>query len=468
MPRQLALLLCLAFIGWLFRRERKAETGDLAFSWVPAVWFACITSKPLSYWLGIGGGTSRLEGNPVEAAFQLAIFIAAFVVLVKRRVDWAGFFSRNTIFVIFFGYFVLSVLWSPYPIPSAKRITKELGQVLVLLVVLTEADPSAALRTMFRRCAFYLLPLSILLIKYYGDMGRAYTSYAGEVMYVGVAGQKNSLGALAALCSLGLIWEIVARRWDQVRRSSWWGMRHLIITLLMALYLLRVSNSKTSLLCFIIVLALFSAGRLRAVRENPRRFLIGFFTVVPSLFIAEALFRVSDLVLAMLGRDRSLTNRTNIWDAVLAVDTDPILGWGFYSFWDSPTGRRVTDGIGASISHNGYIEVFLDGGGVGVLLLLLILLTGLIRTCRNVIARDPDGIMKFALVVMAIVYNWSESSYLRLSSTWFCFLFSSLQGPAEPKDTAQISARWEPQAEETDAEVDAELQDAQPRGRVCA
>jgi exopolysaccharide production protein ExoQ len=426
MPQQLALALCLGFIGWLFWRERKTRADDATVSWIPAIWFASITSRPLSYWLGIGGSEDNLDGNPFEAMFQLAIFATAFCILLRRQLNWTWFVHGNKLFVLFFGYFVLSAFWSEFPVPSLKRITKELGQILVLLVLFTEKDPVAALKTTFRRCAFFLLPLSILLIKYYGDVGRTYSRYAGEVMYVGVTSQKNSLGALSALCGLGMIWEIVDRRRDELRQSTWWEMRHLIITLLMAVYLLRVSNSQTALVCFVLVLTLYWVGNLKPFQENPLQFLVAFFVVVPSLWIAEQLFRVSDMVLAMLGRDRSLTNRTEIWEAVLNVDTDPLLGWGFYTFWDSETGRTLTEIIGAGNTHNGYIEVYLDGGLIGVGLLVLILLAGLINASREVLDQKHAGVMKFAFVVAAILYNWSESSFLRLSSIWFCFLFGAL------------------------------------------
>ena len=42
----------------------------------------------------------------------------------------------------------------------------------MILVILSEEDPANAIRTVFVRCAYVLIPLSILFIKYYPEVRR--------------------------------------------------------------------------------------------------------------------------------------------------------------------------------------------------------------------------------------------------------------------------------------------------------
>ena len=47
MPRQLALLLCTAFVLFLLRLERRQSAGVSAALWIPTLWMLAIASKPL-------------------------------------------------------------------------------------------------------------------------------------------------------------------------------------------------------------------------------------------------------------------------------------------------------------------------------------------------------------------------------------------------------------------------------------
>jgi exopolysaccharide production protein ExoQ len=442
MPKDLALLLCLAFIVWLFRRDSRMKRDELAASWIPALWFANITTKPISYWLG-GGGGSRVEGSPVDAGLHLAIYVAALYVLSRRRVDWSTFIERNKLIIFCFCYFAISALWSEIPVPALKRLSKEFGQILVLLVLFTEKDPVAALKMAFCRAAFVLLPLSVLLIRYYGADGRQYHHYTGAVMYTGVASQKNGLGALAFLSTLGLIWAIVDYRKNSTRQFRWWEMRHITITLVIAIYLLLLSNSKTSLICFSVALVLYWAGWLKVVERNRGAFLAAFSTAVFSFVVMEEYFGVSGLVLEALGRDSTLTDRTVLWDRLVNMKQKPLLGWGFYSFWDTSAGLDITRESKLRSAHNGYLDLYLDGGFVALFLLGLLLISGLVKTGREILAGNKAGFMKFAFVVIGILYNISESSFFRLSGVWFCFLFAILHYPVRRRaqhSSAEISS----------------------------
>ena len=82
---------------------------------------------------------------------------------------------------------------------------------IIIFVVLTEQNPVLAIRILFCRCAFILVPFSVLFIKYYPDLGRAYTR-AGGAMATGVTTQKNSLGEVVLVCSLFLLWDLLETR----------------------------------------------------------------------------------------------------------------------------------------------------------------------------------------------------------------------------------------------------------------
>jgi len=64
------------------------------------------------------------------------------------------------------------------------------------MVIVSEVNPRQSLASLLRRCAYVLIPFSVVLIKYYPALGRQYGRWSGIEMWIGVTNQKNSLGIL--------------------------------------------------------------------------------------------------------------------------------------------------------------------------------------------------------------------------------------------------------------------------------
>ncbi len=96
------------------------------------------------------------------------------------------------------------------------------------------------------------MPLSILLIKYYPQWGRAYaTHWDSTQFFVGVSDNKNMLGMVCMVFGLAGVWRVL-QAWSGPRAEK---KKALIVhgtVLVMAIWLLIVSDSKTSLSCFVL------------------------------------------------------------------------------------------------------------------------------------------------------------------------------------------------------------------------
>ena len=116
---------------------------------------------------------------------------------------------------------------------------------------------------------------------------------------------------------------------------------------------------------------------------------------------------------SVLGRDATLTGRTDIWAGLIPdVMSNPILGSGFGSFWIPAT--REAHQIGEA--HNGYLDVVLETGFVGLLFTAILLLSSC-RQAQKVMAHDFDwGSLTICFLVMALVHNITESSINSLAS----------------------------------------------------
>jgi len=110
---------------------------------------------------------------------------------------------------------------------------------------------------------------------------------------------------------------------------------------------------------------------------------------------------------SQLGRDDTLTGRTDVWAAVLpAMEREPMLGYGFGSFW-TDTRRRFYE---ISDAHNGYLDISLDLGAVGLAFYFGWLLS-CARKLHDALASDYNwASLAICYLVMGLVFNVTEST----------------------------------------------------------
>src|SRR6266480_5743586 len=208
MHRLLAILLCVPFIWWLWRRDVQSRPKFSRTFWIPVFWMLILGSRPLSWWLGVtGSGSINLEGNWFDRLLYLILIFVAIYILCKRQISWGALIWQNKALLLFYCFLLATVLWAPYPFVAFKRWFKDIGAIFIILLILTEEDPLEATKALFARCAFVWFPLSEIFAKYFPSIGREY-SHSGGTMYSGVTSQKNSLGALILVVGLVLVSEL--------------------------------------------------------------------------------------------------------------------------------------------------------------------------------------------------------------------------------------------------------------------
>jgi len=377
-------------------------------------------------WLGFGGGVDTLEGSPVDSLVFFILIFAAFVALARRRLNWFAVICENWPIFLFYAFLLMSVLWANSPFISFKRWFKEFGNIAVLLVILTDARPQQAVRAVFVRCACLLLPLSLVFIRYFPSLGRFYTSHGGAEV-TGVTTQKNSLGVLLLVCGLVLLWDWLELRKEQ--RSSK-AMRietkiHFGL-LLLALYLMHLSDSKTSMVCLFFGAAIILATRLPFFWKQPHLLGMAALAVVLMFWVLDQTIGVKERVVANLGRDMTYTGRTQVWEALLDLHTDPVLGAGFMSIWDDEHYQSQLPDWVAHSAHNGYLEEYLAGGWIGIFFLTVMLLATGFRI-NKALRQDGDyGAVRLAIFSVFLIGNFSESNIATMSPIAFLFLLAAI------------------------------------------
>ena len=425
----LALCFCAVFIIWLLRQDVVLRGRMSQALWIQLIWLLIYSSRPVGRWLGIGvDGREDTDGSPLDAFIQFGLIASAFFVLNRRRFRWVQLPILNIALSVLFLYFAISIVWTPYPFIAFKRIFKEFGHLLVVLVVLTEANPAEAFKTICVRCATVLFPVSFVLIRWFPAYGRAYGN-SGGMMVTGVTTQKNTLGQICCFYSLILLWDMVDRHRECTYDRPWKALGPGLIVFAMGLWLLLDSGSKTSLLAFLIGLAIFFITAIKLVRRSAP-FVAKCIFLSLSIGLVISAVRTSQIapLLEALGRNDTFTERTKIWENVLKQDINPFIGCGFFSFWldKGPFVWEEFQNFKMNTAHSGYLEMYLDGGFIGSALLGVFLIFTSWRTANLFSHTNSFSRAIFAMVMMALIINFSETCFFRLCLLWFSLVLSSL------------------------------------------
>ncbi|MFZ0523434.1 MAG: O-antigen ligase family protein [Candidatus Acidiferrales bacterium] len=432
MGAPLALLICSIGVGGLFSLNRDKSVQNSKALWLPVIWLWIVGSRPVSAWLGIGGGSggslaSTLDGSPLDAAVFGILVLAGIAVLFSRKRKTSALLAVSGPIVIYFLYCLISVTWSPIHGPAFKRWIKAIGDLVMVLIVLTDGQPVAALRRLYSRVGFILFPFSIALIRY-TDLGRGYTP-DGAPENTGVTTNKNSLGLIVFIISLGALWNLRALLKDKQAPNRTRRLVAQITLIAFGMALLQMSHSATSGACFILGGGLMLMTSLQAIRKRPSRVAALCLAVVLAGGLGM-LFGGGSALSESLGRGEGLSGRTEIWAASIAAADNPIIGTGFESFWNTNV-DKVARGLqgywdihNLVSAHNGYIEVYLDLGWIGVALIVLILFTGYRRAIKAFQYNPELASLTVAYITTATFYSVTEAGFRVLSPSWIFLLLA--------------------------------------------
>jgi exopolysaccharide production protein ExoQ len=334
LPRSLALFLTLALIVFLFRRDIREKPDVTGALWLPVLWLVLTCSRPFTTWLNIfgfhvSGAASLEEGSPVDACFYLVLATAGFCVLIKRQVNLSEIVLNNGWVIAFFLYCFISIVWSDFPFIAFKRWTKILGHPIMALIVLTEPDPIEALIRLMKRCAYVVVPVSILWIKYYPALGRGFNEW-GAAISRGVALDKNMLGADCLILGFFFFWYLL-QIWRTERNRERRNELRLIAGFSLGIWwLFSKAHSATSTICLFVAILIVVFVGIRSINKNS----IGTYMLVALVIFGalEMTFGVSGHFSEALGRGSTLSGRTGLWSTFLRFQDHPILGTGFESF----------------------------------------------------------------------------------------------------------------------------------------
>lgn len=217
------------------------------------------------------------------------------------------------------------------------------------------------------------------------------------------------------------------------------------IALALSSGLVLATQSKTSLLC--LGLGLSMVGGFWTLRRGGAAFAV--VAIWAAVVVAGLGIWIWDThsvaVLEALGKDPSLTGRTDIWASLMRKVADrPWTGYGYGAFWGKDSApadwvRKETQWPVPS-AHNGWIDLLVQLGWPGAVLVgTLMALTTLITLIRSTVAGVREGWWALGFLAAFIALSLSESILLTHQSLPWVLFLAVMTRAILPSSTAEAA-----------------------------
>jgi exopolysaccharide production protein ExoQ len=413
---------------------RHASETDFAQSQQGSVWMevnAWLALLPMLF-ITVGGWISaethapqfRLSQLGHDTTAQLITLVAwallvGLLVLTKLQ-EILSVFRKARIFLVLPCLSFISIIWSQDPRHTfVSAVT--LAILTLFAVYLYVRYPGERLLSFLTFAAAIALLMSAFAVIFVPSVG--IDPYQDDA-WCGVFHQRNN-------CAVACVCFIVIGLHCRVRDLAEHILRGTVLFL--AIVFLVMTGSRTGWL--ITPLAVGAIYGLRLLRRMPwrDRLLSIVALAIPAAAVLLLLAEHFIELLAVMGKDPTMTQRTIIWLALLSpIAKHPLVGYGYSAFWLGMTGESgntiAITGWNQTQSQNGYLDVMLQIGLLGLIPLVWMLARGLTQAARALNSQNSASVqMATVLLLVLMVENVGESGFLApINILWFYTLIALL------------------------------------------
>lgn len=381
------------------------------------------------------GSDDREAGSLLFQLLTLSIYGSAGVVVVLRGLPawFPGLLRAAWPVLVLTGLAVLSTLWSDAPSATFRRATALLLTTGFAFYIVASFSPREFIRLL--AAAFVLFFVAALVAAAMPGDGIT-PSGLHQGAWRGFTGQKNEFGRTCGL-ALTFFLILVVIVGPRARRL-------VLAAAAMALALLLLSTSKTPITATTVGLGgtmiarILLHGRIGRAWVAAEIRLALFIVIAGTIFIS--VFWLVPLIVEAMGRDLTLSGRTELWKWAIGIGGEtPWLGSGYRGFWnDSNTKyffeyfawQRSADGelsdsyTGPTHAHSGYVDLWLELGWIGCALYGLLIVNTFARIAASYRAGQFEvGLCLSAITWFLIAYAFTAKSIMQQGEDlWVIFL----------------------------------------------
>lgn len=375
----------------------------------------------------------------------LTVYLSHLAARAQNDASVLAFPAGAALLVAFLVYVQVSALWSD-GLPTALIKSGLIAIAMIVAIATSSVVRRRDIITMTMVACGLFVVVGCVVALAIPSIG-VETGWLLEGKWRGISGQKNGFGALAAVTLVGTAILYVGRQGDDGQRRWLWPM----LALVFFGFCLVMSGSRGAQM-------MAAAGLVAALFVRLPRFgqalalILALVALVPLVPLGLLSFSSDQTTLSIFGLSFDTSSRTEIWAYGLRLlGGHELLGFGLSGFW-TPARLDVfkaENGWVLDNFHNGYMTVLIEGGLVGIGLLLCAIGVSFFELLRRASLGGREEVFMFSLFAMIALHNMVENDFGRSTNLFFLlFLFSVFSlvfrttpiPAAEPRVTAEREA----------------------------
>ena len=352
---------------------------------------------------------------PIPSAFAFLSFLIIPLLIISRWKRFIYVATRDIPLLFLVGLALMSAVWSTNPGETLAHNRALLSSTAFGIYLAARYTPKEQMRMMVWLFGIYVLLnlMASLILPSYG------TNISTDGLSLqGVAGHKNSLSAAMGMAAM--LFLDLALYGYKYRRTFFAGAG-------IAFIILLFSKGRGGLAVFLGLLPLLPFYKV-ARQDYRLKTVLTIFAFAIGLVMSIATWtNLEFIVVDLLGKDMDFTGRIPLWNYLIQRGLEkPWLGYGYGAFWTNPTETfqiamnvpwmsSLADG-GKAHAHNAYIDLFLQLGWLGILLVTLSFLSVSIRVVLLLgLTKQIEYFWMLQLILFMAVGSISDSATAFLS-----------------------------------------------------
>jgi exopolysaccharide production protein ExoQ len=267
--------------------------------------------------------------------------------------------------------------------------------------------------------------------------------------FTGFTQAKNSLGGILALCTA--FWYLHYSQGAKSKRER----RIALGMMFFSFYLVRTNKSGSALvITLLLIIAVSSLSFLKKLSFQWAFTTIICFIVISIIATVYLVENIEAIVVEGLGKDLTLTGRTEFWPQLIAAaNLRPWFGYGYDSFFQQDKLGPITPaffiytpiGFQPKNAHNGAIAILLHFGWPGLILMMISLVLNLAYAVRYLgRSKLEEAGTPICFLVFLILNNITEASIAETGDPWLSYVMLSVRLAIDNASNADVSTSTPP------------------------
>ncbi|HWT99000.1 MAG TPA: O-antigen ligase [Terriglobales bacterium] len=323
----------------------------------PIIWMFCFCSF------------LALQLNQSYGMPAAALFLAPWMLMFVRRIPLLiKSVARDWLLLIPPSFATMSAIWSSDP-AWTMRTGIQYGATMIIGIAAARLVDRRLLLTSLMSALAAVTFASLVMVVKYGGFGSLHG-------VAGLYGAKNQFASSSAVLLIGSTYLMIYARRSFFEKMLACG---LMFIAMIGIYCGHSAGTLVSL--FAVTMLAMTFHMLRKGGSIAIIGVIMMFFAMPVPIILVGSDTIFSKILKMLGKDSTLTGRTDLWDtAFREIQNHLLLGGGYQAFWrigNQPAERLwamfgIDNKTGFNF-HNEYINTTVDLGLIGLLIIVAVL-----------------------------------------------------------------------------------------------